>query len=434
MKQVKIIVLSIFLVLCNYADGMISRLKRYIPSYTTKRTKAYKIPKIKPIQSKNVFSPKKIITRSYTTENSPEEGSFWQNIKNWLHGKGSSKSVLKSEKKKENSLDDNLMVVNQISFINEKTKEKAQILTKELFAEMKNIKEKDGFAFVTTISAVQWAIMQLSLKIKNLDPKTDMAKLYGFGSTPLAWQESLLTIDKDKKLHTMIETIFDTHNDTEINSENLRGIISKYVFEKFNIPHLPAQDLYAAEEIIPNIIKKYCDNYKEPVLLKIINNQHGFKWIENIVEKLMQPKISINNEPFIKSYKEAEELSKDISIKIFDIHNINSDAMFEELDRELEKIIERYQQRQKSQQGAQKEYQAYQEFIRSGMNKEKALIKLELPTNTTDMNIIKKAYLRLSKIHHPDRFQDEQQQEKAKVKMRELTEALNFLKLIFGQK
>lgn len=72
MKRAKIITLSVFLILCNYADGMNVLLRRYIPSKTVRKTK-------KPIKPKKVFSPKKIHKKFYTTENSPEKESFWQN-------------------------------------------------------------------------------------------------------------------------------------------------------------------------------------------------------------------------------------------------------------------------------------------------------------------------------------------------------------------
>src|SRR5947199_56884 len=110
MKQIKIITLSIFLGVFNYADGMMSRLNRYIPSYGTKQTKTYKTPIIK--SSKKTSSLKKI-TRSYATENSPNQLSFWQHVKNWIsgkwNGKGLSTTAFKIRNKKENSLNDNLM-------------------------------------------------------------------------------------------------------------------------------------------------------------------------------------------------------------------------------------------------------------------------------------------------------------------------------------
>jgi len=167
----------------------------------------------------------------------------------------------------------------------------------------------------------------------------------------------------------------------------------------------------------------------------------------------------------IDNYQEATKLSDGIKLNFLNVHNIDFDNMFNEIDRAIEEIIQgyaiRYQEEQKKKQEKQKKFeqdleetkkqweefektierlkknwQKFEEFFTRGprsytLTTTDALKELELPENTTHMNIIKKAYYRLVQKHHPDKSHNAGRKNEADEKTKRLVGAYEVLKLKF---
>jgi len=253
------------------------------------------------------------------------------------------------------------------------------------------------------------------------------------------------------------------------------------------------QDLLEDAELelkILDIIKSYCNGYKEPVLLNIV---HPKKIIEVISASKVYSKLdkirkrnlilSMKKEIYIKaktnfiddnrglikplkingisnlSFDKIKELSSDMNVELFNIYNINFDHIQKEIDQIIEEFLKKwilkqkqyekeyqereadrqasgyYQQKQEQYQEYQQRYKQSQQFENAGMTQEQALTELELPLNTNDFSIIQKSFYRLAKKHHPDKYSNDHKKEKeANEKFKKLVEAYEFLKSLFGKK
>jgi len=199
MKRAKIITLSIFLVLVNYAYSM-NLIKRYALSKTIKQTKTYKTPTIKSIKPKKVFFPKKIDKKFYTTQNSPDQSSFWQDTKKWLGEKWYGKTIYQ-QKTEQNLYNQHLKLLkSRIKFLikhgfcDKNNEEKFIDLDKKLFNSMNKTIKGGGIALIAGIRAKQLVKRMFDAKINNLDQKINATRLYEIGAINVGWVDSLLII------------------------------------------------------------------------------------------------------------------------------------------------------------------------------------------------------------------------------------------------
>lgn len=512
MKRTKIITLSIFLVLFNHIHSM-NVIKRYHPLQTIKKTRTYKAPKIQPIKPKKVFSPKKIDKKFYTTQqNQSEKSSFWQEAKKWLgeklYGKQTKINTRNFENFAQNSkyhklFNQHQQLLNKIDFKDQETRIKAEKLHRDLFEKMtEKIRDGDNMVLVVAMPSYKIIIDMLDAKAKNLDFEKNTTKLYEVYNTFFQWnelfdwKEALFTIKKTGRITSVIEDVFGSppKSEKELFEEQRYGpfetryghrlyTIMEYIRKKDQEKNKGLEPItfLSSErdddlEKVSDIIKKYCDSYKEPVLLKIKNIKQE-TGIKNKFEKFMRSTTLIDDErsPLNTArknftheyaqeirasnrleYKNVEALSNNVEVEFFNIHHIDYDKMFNEIDKEIEELVNRYRkegqesfeefikktsQRQsyqkESQQEAEQQYQEYQKKYQQlqqqmqTMTIAEALQELELPENETNMDVIKKSFLRLSKKHHPDKFQDEDEKSKANVKLKKLIEAYEVLKLKF---
>lgn len=397
-------------------------------------------------------------------------------------------------------------LLNKIDFKDQETKIKAEKLHRDLFEKMtETIRDGDSIALVVAMPSYKIIIDMLDAKAKNLDFEKNTTKLYEIYNTRFQWnelfnwKEALFTIKKNDRITSVIEDVFGSSVKSEkelFEEQRYRPFEARYGHRLYTImEYIRKKDQEKNKGLEPitflsyermedlekvsDIIKKYCDSYKEPVLLKIKNIKQE-AGIKNKFEKFMRSTTLIDDElsplntmrkKFTHEYaqeirdsnrleyKNAEVLSNDVEGEFFNVHHIDYDKMFNEIDKEIEELVNRYckegqedfeefikkiSQRQsyqkEAQQEAEQQYQEYQKKYQQlqqqmqTMTLAEALQELELSENETNMDVIKKSFLHLAKKHHPDTFQDEDEKSKANAKLRKLIEAYKVLKLKFEKK
>jgi len=480
MTKAKIITISIFLVLFNYVDGMIWRIQRYFPSKTIKQTKPYKKSLGK--QSKKVFSPKKIDKKFYTTQqNSPEKGSFWQSVKNWIgrnwYGKEGETNFKSFEnanqyqnKKKQKLYERHLNLLNSMDLIEAK---EAKKIHKKLFDEMIKTVEHNGIALVSILPVQKLIEMQMDAATQGLDFKKNAKQLYELSTFELNWKEALFTIEQNGKVTSIIADLLDkySNHNQEQNHRVIHEYLIKKMTKKYNLDFArfsPNEGPFLKK--IYAIIEKYSDNYQEPVLLKLFGTQHlsimgkiftkAFRSKTFIVDKRTFSKDITLSTTVIKDYINTEKPVMRMETELFNVHNINFEKIFNEIDREIEELMKNYgfkkaqqeaeknsSNRQKAfeeefkKQQQNKQYQEYQQRYQQAQQssttaKTDALRELELPQNPMPtLDQVKAAYRKLAKINHPDNFQSIDEKNKAHEKMLRLRRALEeLLGSLFGRK
>lgn len=429
-------------------------------------------------KNKKIFPVSKRGKQFYTTgPHRPDQRSFWGNVKTWFNENVYKKVTaprfepfentnLYQYKNNQDLFNKYIELLSKIEFFNEKEMVNAIKALEKIFKEMITTIERGGYAFISIKRARRIALDLLQAKTEGIDINENATKLYAFGNYESSWKEELFAIHANGSVSNIITDIFDTYKEEEKDPISAEEIAGKYVRKKFteNNVSLNYVDYLSLVAKTLSIINTYCGRYQEPILLKILDPLHipssTIKTILSRINLKVRTKNLINDEYnnkgtlkfnniIVQNYEEAKKISSQVVVELLHIHNINSDAMFKEIDSEIDREIDWKKMQQEAELQTSKKQKEFERAFEEEMNKRKyqqqnqekqqhevenALKILKLPEDTDDINIIKAAHRRLTKIYHPDRPQNKDKQIEATQKMQEINDALEILLAYFKNK